>query len=289
MSIEVTIKQKLFGKQTMPLEVILGEELRYGNFENDHLNDGELGETDFIAYHPDHIGRGFSVIWNPGEKKQIYLRLPQPSTPAELTDFFAAIERMVTYWKGSLTVDGNRQTLPAFLSTLDDMIEFNTKVIKDFSQKVLTGEHEALTLYSAMWPLAIGKEEAEHFLENPFYFSSWLHEKQSMDVYFASPDFFSEEEGIVARYLFTDHLPAIFPSQPSVPFGMTDLTTGKALECDHWYVYMVLSDSKEPLGEVEYSKFLSLLPKSKITRYDAERFLLDELTEEEMKEIADNH
>jgi hypothetical protein len=286
MSIEVTIKQKLFGKQTMPLEVILGEELHYGKFENDQLHDGELGEEDFIAYHPNHIGRGFSVIWNPGEKKQISLRLPQPSTPAELADFFAAIERMVTYWKGSLIVDGNRQTLPVFLSTLDDMIEFNTKIIKDFSQKVLDGEHKTLTLYSAMWPLSIGKEEAEHFLENPFYFSSWLHEKQSMDVYFESPDFFGGEEGIIARYFFTDHLPAIFPSQPVVPFGYTDPSTGKPLECDHWYVFMVLKDSNEPLGEIEYNKFLSLLPKSKITRYDAEHFLLDELTEEEMKAIA---
>ena len=65
MAIDVLIKQKLFGNKTVPLEVILGDSLHYGNFENDRLNIGELGETEFLAYNPRRIGRGFSVIWHP--------------------------------------------------------------------------------------------------------------------------------------------------------------------------------------------------------------------------------
>ena len=44
MSIDVLIKQKMFGGNTMPIGVILGEHLHYGNFVNDQLNIGELGE-----------------------------------------------------------------------------------------------------------------------------------------------------------------------------------------------------------------------------------------------------
>ncbi|MBO4971931.1 MAG: hypothetical protein J6D45_03885, partial [Clostridia bacterium] len=98
MSIDVLIKQRLFGNKTMPLQVILGEHLHYGNFVKDQLNVGELGETEFIAYNPKSIGRGFSVVWNPKEKKAIALRLPQPSTTQELKDFYDAIERMVNHW-----------------------------------------------------------------------------------------------------------------------------------------------------------------------------------------------
>ena len=57
MSLEVVIKQKLFGKKTMPLEVILGEELYYGNYENDCLNVGEMGAEEILVYNPERIGK----------------------------------------------------------------------------------------------------------------------------------------------------------------------------------------------------------------------------------------
>ncbi|MBO5305776.1 MAG: hypothetical protein J6B12_03330, partial [Clostridia bacterium] len=111
MSIDVLIKQKLFSNKTMPLAVILGENLKYGNFSNDRLDVGVLGESEFVAYNPQNIGRGFSVIWNPKEKRKISLRLPQPSTKRELTDFYATVERMAKYWDAKLVVDGIKQPL----------------------------------------------------------------------------------------------------------------------------------------------------------------------------------
>ena len=283
MSIDVLIKQRLFGNKTMPLEVILGEHLHYGNFVKDQLNVGELGETEFIAYNPKSIGRGFSVVWNPKEKKTIALRLPQPSTTQELNDFYAAIERMVNYWNGKLIVDGSRVSLPDFLSAFDNMDDFNNKIIKQFSQQVLDGEHDTLTLYSTMWPLTIGKEEATMFMENPNYYADWLHEKQSVNVYFASPDFYIGDSGIFARYILTNNLPAVFPYQPTVPFGTTDPSTGKQLECKEWLILLGIEGEAEPLCEMEYSKFLSLIPENKKSKYDGNHFLLAEMTEEEIR------
>lgn len=286
MAIDVVIKQKLFGNKTMPLEVVLGEHLHYGNFVNDQLNVGELGETEFVAYNPESIGRGFSVVWNPKEKKTIALRLPQPSTTRELKDFYAAIERMVKHWVGKLIVDGSRVSLPDFLSTFDNMVDFNNKIIKQCSQQVLDGKHDTLTLYSAMWPLAIGKEEATLFMENPDYYAQWLHEKQTMDVYFASPHFYVGDNGIRARYILTNDLPAVFPHQPTVPFGATDPTTGKPLECKEWIICLGIEGEKEPLCEMEYSKFLSLLSENKKSKYDGSHFLLAEMSEEEIRAFA---
>lgn len=286
MAIDVLIKQKLFGGKTMPIDVILGDHLHYGNFVNDQLNAGELGETEFIAYNPECIGRGFSVIWNPRKKKTIALRLPQPSTTQELKDFYAAIERMMKYWDGKLIVDGNRLSLHKFLAGFDDMVDFNHKIIKQFSQQVLNGEHDTLTLYSTMWPLAVGKEEATLFMENSDYYAQWLHEKQSMDVYFASPNFYMGDNGIFARYILTNNLPAVFPHQPTVPFGITDPRTGKPLECEEWLICLGIEGETEPLCEMEYSKFLSLIPEYKKSKYDGSRFLLSEMTEEEIRKLA---
>ena len=286
MSIEVLIKQKLFGGKAMPIEVILGEHLHYGNFVNDQLNVGELGETEFVAYNPESIGRGFSVVWNPKEKKTIALRLPQPSTTSELKDFYAAVERMVRYWDGKLIVDGSRVSLPDFMSAYDNMVDFNNKIIKQFSQQVLDGELDTLTLYSTMWPLAIGKEEASLFMENPNYYAEWLHEKQSMNVYFANPHFYVGDNGIIARYILTNNRPTVFPHQPTVPFGATDPTTGKQLECKEWLIWLGIEGEKEPLCEMEYSKFLSLIPESKKSKYDGSHFLLAEMSEEEIRKLC---
>ncbi len=286
MAIDVMIKQKLFGSKTMPLEVILGEHLHYGNFVNDQLNVGELGETEFVAYNPESIGRGFSVVWKPKEKKTIALRLPQPSTTQELKDFYTTIERMVKYWDGKLIVDGSRVSLVNFLSSFDNMVDFNNKAIKQFSQQVLDGEYDTLTLYSAMWPLAIGKEEATLFMENPDNYAHWLHEKQSMDVYFATPRFYVGNNGIFARYILVNSLPTVFPYQPAVPFGTTDPTTGKQLECKEWLIWLGIEGETEPLCEMEYSKFLSHISENKKSKYDGSHFLLAEMSAEEIRAFA---
>ncbi len=286
MAIDVLIKQKLFGGKTMPLEVILGEDLYYGNFVNDRLDEGELGETEFVAFNPESIGRGFSVIWNPKEKKTITLRLPLPSTTQEIKDFYMAIERMVKYWDGKLIVDGSRVSLSDFLSGFDNMVDFNNKTIKRISGQILNGEQGALTLYSAMWPLVIGKEEATLFIENPDCFAQWLHEKQEMDVYFANPAFYAGDNGIFARYVLRNDLPAVYPHQPIVPFGAIDPTTGKQLECEEWWIALGIEDEEGILCEMEYSEFLSLIPENKKSKFDASRFLLAEMTEEEIRMMA---
>lgn len=69
MSIDITIKQKGFFKKTLPLSVILGSDLKYGAFVNDALIKDTIGEDEIVIYHPEHIGRGFNIIWNENEKK----------------------------------------------------------------------------------------------------------------------------------------------------------------------------------------------------------------------------
>lgn len=286
MSIDIQIKQKLFGRKTMPLEVILGEHLRYGHFVNDQLRVGGVGETEFLAYDPENIGRGFSVIWNPEERKTITLRLPQPCAPQELKEFYASIERMVHYWGGQLTVDGNRVRLSDFLKDYENMLAFNGKILQQFSRQVLDGQNDTLMLYSAMWPLTMGKEEAARFLENPDSFAAWLHEKQSVDAQFASPQFYAGDNGIIARFFLTAHMPAILPHKPTVPFGMADPHTGKPLECSDWRVVLGIAGEKEPVCEIEYASFLGRLPENRMAKYDGSRFLLAEFSEAEIRAFA---
>jgi hypothetical protein len=270
----------------MPLEVSLGEDLYYGNYENDQLSVGEMGDEEILVYNPNRIGRGFSVAWTPEAKKAVTLRLLQPTTTRELQDFYAAVERMAKHWEGSLEVEGQKESLEVFLASYQEMMEFNLKALKDFAGQVLDGTYDTLALYAAMWPMSMGQEEATLFLHNPHLFEEWLHEKQAMNVYHESPDFFMGDAGIVGRFILVDHLPVVLPDMPAVPMGLVDPNTGKRPESIRWVVTVGIQEEKEPLCDMEYSEFLRLLPAEKKSKYDGGSFLLAELTEEEIRALA---
>ena len=289
MSFWITIKQKGFSKKTLPLEVILGEKLKYGAFSGDCLQKGVLGESEFIAYDPEHIGRGFSVTWTPKEKKKIEFRLLIPSTPEELRDVFDAAERVASYWNASIVADDTKMKLPAFREYYNEMVKHNENMLKHFSNEIINGTYETLTLYSALFPLHISREEAEVFANDPEAYFRWLHEKQSVDAAYSSPSFFMKENGeICGIFRFVKGKSHIFPVKPTVPFGVTDPRTGKALECnDYGIVFFEKEDDENPEASMSYSEFLARTENFGKQKFTAELFLLPTLSDEDYAELTE--
>lgn len=286
MAIDVTIRQSHFGHKTMPLEVILGGDMRYGRFECWHLIEGEAGESEIIVYHPEHIGRGFSVSWRPEETKELKLCLPLPTSEGELRHFYAAVERMVQHWKGKLIVDGTAKRLDAFMKGLPDMLYFNEQAIRRAATEYLNGEsYGAMEFYSALWPLSAGREEMERFAANPAAFGAWLHEKQAMDVYHAPVCFYDTDEGVCGVYACIDGHPSVFPVKPAVPFDLIDPKTGRSLKCSAWKVMLVLEPEKTSLGAIDYEVFVERIGPERMSRYDGGHFLLNPLTEQEVRTL----
>lgn len=289
MSFWITIKQKGFSKKMLPLEVILGEKLKYGAFSGDCLQKDVLGESEFIAYDPEHIGRGFSVAWTPKEKKKIEFRLLIPSTPEELRDVFDAAERVASYWNASIVADDTKMKLPAFREYYNEMVKHNENMLKHFSNEIINGTYETLTLYSALFPLHISREEAEVFANAPESYFRWLHEKQSVDAAYSSPSFFMKENGeICGIFRFVKGKSHIFPVKPTVPFGVTDPRTGKALECnDYGIVFFEKEDDENPEASMSYSEFLARTENFGKQKFTAELFLLPTLSDEDYAELTE--
>lgn len=88
-----------------------------------------------------------------------------------------------------------------------------------------------------MFPVVLGVPEAEKFRHDVDAFGRWLHEKQSVDAYYAQPQFFRTEVGVVGRYVVTEDCRTIFPLKGQVPLGISDPETGKGLKCDRYEVY----------------------------------------------------
>ncbi len=287
MSIEVTIKQKGFFKKSITLDVILGKELAYGRFDGVRLVQGEFGKNEFIAYHPEHIGRGFSVDCEPYTKNSVYLRLPHPSNPQEIRDFYDTVQRIATYWKCSINVDGVNTSLKKFLSGYEDMVKFNENVITMFCRDVLAEEKGPTILFSALWPLHLGKEEAEIFLQDVEKFYLWMHEKQNIDAEYADLYFFEEEGKVVGKYGLWSDTRHLFPMNPAVPLGATFVETGEKIECSEWKISIFTEAQKEPAAEVAYKDFFDRIPKDKIRPHDCETYDVLPLSDEEIAHIIE--
>lgn len=283
MSIDVTIRQKPFGRKTLPLEIILGDQLAYGDYQNDSLKENVLGDTEFVAYDPARIGRGFSVVWTPRETRQVELRLLQPSTREELSAFYRTVRRIAEYWGGSLTVDGSKLRLSAFLAGFENAVSFNSQTIQIVIDKILSGNSEELTLYAAKWPLVMGQQEAFLFSQNPAAFGTWLHEKQSVSAIRSKLNIFLKDGVYFGVYDFEAGCPCILPQKPSAPLGIVNPNTGDPIHTEdiRWVIWLD-DNSEDGLYELPYPTFLERIPAGKQSYYDAKHFILEPLTSEEI-------
>lgn len=163
MSVEITIKQKGFFKKPLPLEVILGDNLKYGAYDGLRLAHDEMGNGEFVAYNPQHIARGFSVQWQEGEKQEVYMRLPVPTCAEEVDDYFDTVERISSFWKkADIEIDGNQTTIDEINRGRQSMKEFNLSTLNMYgSGKYGEGVHY---IFCAFWPIALGEREKKDLL-----------------------------------------------------------------------------------------------------------------------------
>lgn len=285
MSIDVSIKQKGFFKKTIPFNVILGNQLAYGATDGLRLIPNKMDE-EVILYDPRSIGRGFGLKWNENEKNELTLRLLNPTTEGEMRAFFDCLRRITSFWNCTMTVDGIEEDIEEYLNQQEDLIAYNHKIIKEVSEKIVNGESQALTLYSTMWPLVIGKDEAEQFIVNPHLFSSWMHEQQIKDYYYAKPQFFQTDQGIKGIYALTEDCPTIMPNTPWVPLGIENPETGKRLECDYYEIALYSTTEDETIGMIPYERLFTLGP-DYLSYYDGGSILVEHVGLEELNKLKD--
>ncbi len=294
MSIDIVIRQKGLFKKTLPLSVILGDNLACGVYEAGYrLDPGEWKSEDgeIVVYDPHHKGRGFSVIWTPTQKKGVTLRALHPTSTYELKAFYATVARITDYWSCSLEVDGNPMTPAEFQAGLSDMLEANDRYLDLFIEKSIDKEqYDSITLFSAFWPLEFGAKEAAEVKNAPegapARFARWLHEMQSVDTYYAVAGYMEEEDGIVSRFAFTEDCDSLFPVRPSVPFGITG-ADGKPLEVSRYEVAIVATStpSVSVIGTLPYEAFMAALSPDKVSYYDAKRVRIAPHSYAELKEL----
>lgn len=282
MSVDLTITQKGIFKKTLPLSVILGDKLRYGvPGEGNCLEPGKTGDGCLILYLPDAIGRGFSITWTLNEMNKVDLRLLTPTCTAEIREFYNTVARITKYWNGELCVEGYIEKPDEWLAGMGEFILFNKQALNTYARKVADGEEKYYVLNCALWPLVMGREEAQKFVDHPAAFDAWLHEKQSIDAYYAAPRFSIVDGEVIGRLMLAEDYTTILPLNPIVPVGMKDPRTGKELKCSKYFV-VLCSFTEKLLGNVYIEEIAELLPAGKYCRFDENCILIQKLSNDEI-------
>lgn len=290
MSIDIVIRQKGLFKKDLPLSVILGDHLVGGTYDQHfRLAEGHVSPGGEMAvYDPAHKARGFTVAWN---RRSATLRALHPTTARELEDYYATVERIMTYWNATLEVDGNPGVpLETFLESREEVIAFNNRYADILADKTLEGEGNSMYLACALWPLHFGAEEARAAKDCPegaaAYLAAWLHERQSVEAYYAAPTLVQEAGGIFGRFAFSADCPSIFPRVPKVPFGATDPKTGQPFQVEDYEIALTVPAKSRVLGTVPYDLFLDALEPDKVSVYDGGCILIAAHTEEELEALC---
>lgn len=288
MSMEVILRQKGLFHKVLPLEVILGKQLTCGSYDTYYRMDpGIRRGEDFIIYDPDCPGRGISVVYDETRKSSpIRLQLLIPSPRREVHAFFQCVARITDFWNCTLEVDGEKLSSEEFQRRLAEDLVFHRDTLKSMSLDILGGKSGNLTLFSAIWPMVMGQEEAERFAQGDLdALGEWLRKGQLLDAHYTAPQFYRKDGSIVGVYTMVQDTLTILPRHGHVPYGATQSDTGEPLVCGSYDVGLISPSRESPVGRLPLERFLRLVPPEMVSRYDGDHVLIRPLSLSQMLAI----
>ncbi len=180
MGMLITLQRRSAEKRAMPLEVILGDTLRYGSYEEDAFHPGKMDEKGFVAYLPEALGRGFRVIWTPKETEVLQIRILTPTSEAELNALYDALARMLPFWEARLLIGGEETDGSAFLAGRAAALQGNRQSLRSLLGAMPAFAVEQMELNALTKTLILGQAEAERFCRESAAFDRWLHTQQTV-------------------------------------------------------------------------------------------------------------
>ncbi|WP_028043942.1 DUF4299 family protein [Candidatus Stoquefichus massiliensis] len=285
MSVDITIYQQGLFKKKLKMKDILMDQFAYGRYDQNYvLIPDERNDNELTIYHPDHIARGISVIWNENEASQIGLHMLLPTTSEEIDDLYLLIEHLCKLWKTTTFIqDGEEKSL----NEINELKSY----IKDFSYASLQSflnDHDNGNFFCTMWPYYFRSQDVQHWLTDKTLtnFANDLHQNQIKDLYYANAHMYkTQDDSILGVYTVTATVDTIFPLKPMIPMSCINFQTGESIEADHYIVALVSLEKEKMLGDISFDEFMKELSHHELHEFDSEHIFFEGLSEEEIETI----
>lgn len=285
MAREIKIKNHKFIKKALDIKTVL-EGLNYGYGvmdENCRMAEWDsVGNGLVTIYDRDHIGRGVEIV-DINNKKEIELSLPMPATSYDVDVLYTLAGRIAKLWDSGYILDedyGEKVSLKDLGNLRERDYGVNIGILAHADQF-----DDPMSFPSAIFPIAIENKVLQSFGDKEHYdgFAAFLHEKQSMDVYYMAPLLarLPGTDGISAIYCLIDDAPCVAPTEPLVRY--TD-PNGQHLTCNQ-YFFAYNSANPEHMYFIDFATFLKRIPKESVSPFDVKHLLLGPFSDEALKEL----
>ena len=265
------------------------DEMCYGTFDQNYiLMEGEKSETEMTIFHPQHIARGISVVWNEHETQEIQLHMLLSTTNEEIEDFYRLISHLCHLWKTkTFEQDGEMFTLDDIDSLMERTKAYNYEALQSF-----LNDYDEGTFFCARWPIHFVSEQVQKWVDSSTLqnFAHDLHEHQSKDLYYANARLYNtNDDKIMGVYSVTASVDTIFPITPIVPFAYINLQTGEETCVDEWKVGLVSFDDDQLVGIIDFKDFLNEVYHDEVHEFDSQHIYFDGLSEERIHELFNKY
>jgi hypothetical protein len=264
------------------------EGMKYGSVKDGRFVPGEAGDSFVVAYQPKRIGRGIQIHWDNNDIRYTCLVLNLPAPDEELDDFFQMAARLARQDLSEVELNGKPFGPKQFHEVKRSFHVYNLKLLHEMMGNVLNKEPERLSIGCVFHRLAAGMKEAETMWAgiNTDQFRDWLHASQSFDAFYSEANVrkYGSESSYQAVFTMPADHTVILPDHEELPIRFYDLSTGRPrFEISDWIVELVDQSRRRVLGSIPLKQFRTLLPKEKVSYFDAADSLLEPFTEEELQ------
>ena len=229
MAVNVRIKQKksLFNKVLNIDDIIKLTNLSYGTADdNFRIVMNEKG-TNTLLYDENKLARGIDVSF---DNNDIILYLNLPTTKSEIKLYYDVIEKICNKLKVKSYIRENEEVVvegKADYIKLD--VDASTRALSDLYDKLTSSEYTRFELFGIYNPISIGVKEIEEIDANLNNLEKFLHEKQVMDVYYATPRVYEVKGRLVGLYAIGPNIPSVAPTEPYIVLNRIE-------GVNEWYV-----------------------------------------------------
>ena len=295
MSVKVNVIQRSMFPRIIDPEDIILDGMSFGCLKDGVFEDGAGDGQEAVAYHQNHIGRGIHITCD-NEKRQYELTLNLPSSSEELDDFFQMTARLAKLAICEVLLNDAPFIPKKFKETKAKFQAYNLKLLHEIMSVILNEPPHTMVIGCVFHRLVAGTKEADRMWAgvNTDAYRDWMHESQRRGNFFSEARIEASEDGNehIALFRLPMEQTVIFPDHMELPVKFYDLSTGHP-KCDisRWLVEIVEGESRKVIGTMNLEAFRRVLPKEKVSYFDAGSSLIAPLSREEvnlMMKEADN-
>jgi len=286
MSVDIEIKQGGLFKKSLDLGFLKSlcdkQGLSYGVANHaialdDYQGGNDIAGISFVVYNRGKIGRGFN-FWIGDNKKDCFVRLNNPCTDEDVSDFYNFIDAACERLKAKrFSQDGIIKNREEIMQIRENITEWNRTVLRE----QMTGDFIEWCIFGAVYPVFIEDSFREQipYLNDRDVMASYikyLHEKQARDCYYAKAIMYEDNAGnIFGRYAITEGVESIFPLKPYITMGAN---LDKQTAVKEWSVALGFFENGEysSAGAMDFYDFVSKLNLNESTnKFDAKHVIIN--------------